>query len=90
MKATASRPGRRRKREPAPKLSRAFLGRFAPTGRSMARLGPCFLPDQPLHVTQRGNIPGAIFFGDDDYARIATGSARRRDTTAAVSMPMSR
>jgi len=32
----------------------------------------------------------AIFFGDDDYARIATGSARRRDTTAAVSMPMSR
>jgi len=56
----------------------------------MARLGPCFLPDQPLHVTQRGNIPGAIFFGDDDYARIATGSARRRDTTAAVSMPMSR
>jgi putative transposase len=35
----------------------------------MARLGRYFLPDQPLHVIQRGNNRGAIFFGADDYAR---------------------
>jgi putative transposase len=35
----------------------------------MARLGRYFLPDQPLHVIQRGNNRGAIFFCDDDHAR---------------------
>ena len=35
----------------------------------MARLGRYFLPDQPLHVIQRGNNREAIFFGPDDYAR---------------------
>jgi len=35
----------------------------------MARLGRYFLPDQPLHVIQRGNNREAIFFCDDDYAR---------------------
>ena len=35
----------------------------------MARLGRYFLPDQPLHVIQRGNNRGAIFFCADDYAR---------------------
>jgi len=35
----------------------------------MARLGRYFLPDQPLHVIQRGNNRQAIFFGDGDYAR---------------------
>lgn len=35
----------------------------------MARLGRYFLPDQPLHVIQRGNNREAIFFDDDDYAR---------------------
>jgi putative transposase len=34
----------------------------------MARLGRYFLPDQPLHVIQRGNNRDAIFFGTDDYA----------------------
>lgn len=34
----------------------------------MARLGRYFLPDQPLHVIQRGNNRGAIFFREDDYA----------------------
>ena len=34
----------------------------------MARLGRYFLPDQPLHVIQRGNNRGAIFFAADDYA----------------------
>ena len=29
----------------------------------MARHGRYFLPDQPLHVTQRGNNRNAIFFG---------------------------
>ena len=32
----------------------------------MARLGRYFLPDQPLHVIQRGNDRGAIFFRDED------------------------
>src|SRR6266852_5083607 len=35
----------------------------------MARLGRYFLPDQPLHVIQRGNDRGAIFFAVEDYAR---------------------
>ncbi len=35
----------------------------------MARLGRYFLPDQPLHVIQRGNNRGAIFFDDADYGR---------------------
>jgi len=34
----------------------------------MARRGRYFLPDQPLHVIQRGNNRGAIFFAEDDYA----------------------
>lgn len=32
----------------------------------MARLGRYFLPDQPLHVIQRGNNRQAIFFSDAD------------------------
>jgi putative transposase len=35
----------------------------------MARRGRYFLPDQPLHVVQRGNDRQAIFFADADYAR---------------------
>jgi hypothetical protein len=35
----------------------------------MVRLGRCFLPDQPLHVIQRGNNRDAVFFGEEDYAR---------------------
>lgn len=35
----------------------------------MARLGRYFLPDQPLHVIQRGNNREPIFFADEDYAR---------------------
>jgi putative transposase len=34
----------------------------------MARLGRYFLPDQPLHVIQRGNNREATFFAEDDYA----------------------
>ena len=33
----------------------------------MARLGRYFLPDQPLHVIQRGNNRAPIFFADNDY-----------------------
>jgi putative transposase len=33
----------------------------------MARLGRYFLPDQPLHVIQRGNNRGAVFFAEADY-----------------------
>src|SRR5260221_6636347 len=36
---------------------------------SMAGLGRYSLPDQPLHVIQRGNNRGAIFFAVEDYAR---------------------
>src|SRR5690606_18371806 len=32
----------------------------------MARLGRYFLPDQPLHVIQRGNNRQKIFFSDRD------------------------
>ena len=35
----------------------------------MARLGRYFLPDQPLHVIQRGNNRGKIFFAPEDYAQ---------------------
>jgi putative transposase len=35
----------------------------------MARLGRYFLPDQPLHVIQRGNNREAIFFAAEDHAR---------------------
>ena len=35
----------------------------------MARLGRYFLPDQPLHVIQRGNNREPVFFCDEDYAR---------------------
>ena len=35
----------------------------------MARLGRYFLPDQPLHVIQRGNNRGAIFFAVADHER---------------------
>lgn len=35
----------------------------------MARPGRYFLPDQPLHVIQRGNNRAAIFFAADDYRR---------------------
>ena len=35
----------------------------------MARLGRYFLPGQPLHVIQRGNNRGAVFFTGDDRAR---------------------
>jgi REP-associated tyrosine transposase len=34
----------------------------------MARLGRYFLPNQPLHVIQRGNNRQAFFFGEEDYA----------------------
>ena len=33
----------------------------------MARLGRYFLPDQPLHVIQRGNNREPVFFGEEDY-----------------------
>jgi putative transposase len=35
----------------------------------MARLGRYFLPDQPLHVIQRGNNREPIFYCGDDYLR---------------------
>jgi putative transposase len=35
----------------------------------MARPGRCFLPDQPLHLIQRGNNRQAIFFSARDYVR---------------------
>jgi putative transposase len=37
----------------------------------MARGGRYFLPEQPLHVIQRGNNREAIFFDDIDYERYA-------------------
>lgn len=36
----------------------------------MARLGRYFLPDQPLHVIQRGNNRQQIFFRAEDYGRL--------------------
>jgi len=35
----------------------------------MPRAGRYFLPEQTLHVIQRGNNRGAVFFADDDYRR---------------------
>jgi len=35
----------------------------------MTRLGRYFVPDQPLHVIQRGNDRKPVFFADDDYAQ---------------------
>jgi putative transposase len=35
----------------------------------MARLGRYFVPDQPLHVIQRGNDRKAVFFEDGDYVQ---------------------
>ena len=35
----------------------------------MARPARYFLPDQPLHVIQRGNNRSALFFAPDDYAQ---------------------
>ncbi len=35
----------------------------------MARLGRYFIPDQPLHIIQRGNDRQPVFFGDDDFAQ---------------------
>ena len=35
----------------------------------MARLDRYFVPDQPLHVIQRGNDRNAVFFADDDFAQ---------------------
>jgi putative transposase len=46
-------------------------GRESPEQRSMARGGRYFLPEQPLHVIQRGNNREAIFFDDTDYERYA-------------------
>jgi len=33
----------------------------------MPRLGRYFLPDQPLHVIQRGNNREPVFYATDDY-----------------------
>jgi putative transposase len=33
----------------------------------MARVGRYFLPEQPLHVIQRGNDRQAVFFAEEDY-----------------------
>ena len=45
----------------------------------MTRLGRFFLADQPLHVIQRGNDRGAIFFRPEDHAlyRTLLGEAAR-------------
>jgi hypothetical protein len=46
---------------------------------AMARLGRYFLPDQPLHVIQRGNNREAIFFAEDELRllpRLACRSSR--------------
>lgn len=57
----------------------------------MARLGRYFLPDQPLHVIQRGNNRQKIFFSDAPTATarpISPGCWRRRGNMAAASTPM--
>ncbi|HEX6120168.1 MAG TPA: hypothetical protein VFZ03_12040 [Dongiaceae bacterium] len=51
----------------------------------MPRLGRYFLPEQPLHVIQRGNDRQAIFFSDDD--RVLYLGWLPRGSTAARSMP---
>jgi len=55
----------------------------------MARRGRCFLPEQKLHVIQRGNNRGAIFVAAEDYARYHDWLARRRGAISVASMPMS-
>ena len=50
----------------------------------MARLGRYFLPDQPLHVIQRGNNRGAILFCEDDDAQYR-GWLAEADAIAAAS-----
>src|SRR5258708_12852975 len=47
---------------------------YAVVARTLAEVrdgppGRYFLPDQPLHVIQRGNNREAVFFCDDDYER---------------------
>ena len=41
----------------------------------MARRGRYFLPDQPLHVIQRGNNRQPAFFADEDFRRYRDGLA---------------
>jgi putative transposase len=55
----------------------------------VARLGRYFLPDQPLHVIQRGNNRAAISFRDDDHARYRDWLAALRRPIAAPSTPLS-
>src|SRR5689334_14612262 len=45
----------------------------------MTRVGRYFLPDQPLHVIQRGNNRQVTFFDDDDYAQFRTFLAEAAD-----------
>jgi putative transposase len=57
----------------------------------VARLGRYFLPGQPLHVIQRGNNRGPIFFDDGDYVRyrdwlVAAAARYRRAVHAYVLM----
>jgi REP element-mobilizing transposase RayT len=47
----------------------------------MARHGRYFLPDQPLHVIQRGNNRSAIFFDIEDYEHTVTGSPEQLSNT---------
>jgi putative transposase len=56
----------------------------------MARLGRYFLPDQKLHVIQRGNNRGAIFFAVEDYASYHDWLAEAASRYGVGSMPMSR
>src|SRR5436190_22403586 len=54
----------------------------------MARLGRYFLPDQPLHVIQRGNNRQAIFFAAGDYARYRDWLADAADRYGCGSDPL--
>ena len=53
----------------------------------MARLGRYFLPDQPLHVIQRGNNRQAIFHSDEDRETSSAGCCQSRVIMAAASTP---
>jgi hypothetical protein len=55
----------------------------------MARLGRYFLPDQALHVIQRGNNRQPIFHEPDDYGPICDGWAKRLRRMAVPFTPMS-
>jgi putative transposase len=46
----------------------------------MATLGRYFLPDQLLHVIQRGNNREAVFFTNDDYGRYRDGLIEAGET----------